>query len=83
MTMFSEMSLLVHAQVVDENDHVEMQDATQGLFHDEIRCVNSNVLIGKYYSQESNILGWLPQGLASYTLIKQQTVYTCLTSYEK
>ena len=28
------------AQVIDKEDHVEMQDATQGLFHDEIRCVN-------------------------------------------
>ena len=62
--MFSEMSLQGTAQVVDKNDHVEMQDATQGLFHDEIRCVNSNVIIGKYYSQESNILRWFPQGLS-------------------
>lgn len=50
------------AQVTDKEDHVEMQDATGGLFHDEIRCVNGNILIGKYYSRESFILGWLPQG---------------------
>jgi choline dehydrogenase-like flavoprotein len=50
------------AQVSDKEDHVEMQDATGGLFHDEIRRVNDNILIGKYYSRESFILGWLPPG---------------------
>ena len=50
------------AQVIDKEDHVEMQDATQGLFHDEIRCVNDNILVGKYYSREGFIQGWLPQG---------------------
>ena len=50
------------AQVTDKEDHLEMQDATQGLFHDEIRCLNKDVLVGKYYSSESNILRWLPQG---------------------
>ena len=52
------------AQVTDKEDHVEMQDATGGLFHDEIRSVNDNILIGKYYSSESFMLGWLPQGLS-------------------
>jgi hypothetical protein len=50
------------ARVFDKEDHVEMQDATGGIFHDEIRSVNDNILIGKYYSKESFILGWLPQG---------------------
>ncbi len=52
------------AQVTDLEDHVEMQDATGGLFHDEIRRVNDNILIGKYYSRKSFILDWLPQGLS-------------------
>ena len=52
------------AQVSDKEDHVEMQDATRGLFHDEIRSVNENILIGKYYSTESFMLGWLPQGMS-------------------
>jgi choline dehydrogenase-like flavoprotein len=50
------------AQVIDKEDHVEMHDATGGLFHDELRSVKGNILIGKYYSRESLILGWLPQG---------------------
>jgi hypothetical protein len=50
------------AQVIEKEDHVEMHDATQGLFHDEIRSVNDNILIGKYYAQESEIVKWLPQG---------------------
>ena len=52
------------AQVIDKKDHIEMQDVTGGLFHDEIRSVNDNLLIGKYYSRDSFILGWLPQGLS-------------------
>ena len=50
------------AQVIEKEDHVEMQDATQGLFHDEIRRVNDNILIGKYYAQQSDIVKWLPLG---------------------
>jgi choline dehydrogenase-like flavoprotein len=50
------------AHVTDKEDHVEMQDETGGLFHDEIRCVNDTILIGKYYSRENFIQGWLPTG---------------------
>lgn len=64
------------AEVTDKGDHVEMQDATGGIFHDEIRRVNDNILIGKYYSRESFILGWLPQGLSFlHTDAKRNSVY--------
>src|SRR5918995_6400881 len=38
------------ATVYDKEDHLEMQDVT-GVFHDEIRQINENIMIGKYYSQ--------------------------------
>jgi choline dehydrogenase-like flavoprotein len=50
------------AIVNDKEDHVEMQDATGGIFHDEIRQVNDNILIGKYYSERNYLLGWLSEG---------------------
>jgi hypothetical protein len=50
--------------VTDKEDHAEMQDATGGLFHDEIRSVNDDILIGKYYSRENSIVVWLPQGMS-------------------
>ena len=37
-----------------------MQDVT-GVFHDEIRKVNDNIIIGKYYSQTTQVLQWLPR----------------------
>lgn len=43
------------AQMIDREDHVEMQDASGGLFHDEIRSVNDSIPIGKYYSTESSV----------------------------
>ena len=52
------------AGVSDKEDHLEMQDATGDLFHDEIRSVKDNILIGKYYSNESFMRGWLPQGMS-------------------
>jgi hypothetical protein len=50
------------AMVNDKEDHVEMQDSTGGIFHDEIRQVNHNTLIGKYYSERNYLLSWLPEG---------------------
>jgi hypothetical protein len=52
------------ATVNDKEDHVEMQDATAGSFHDEIRQINDNILIGKYYSDRNHLFRWLPQGLS-------------------
>jgi hypothetical protein len=52
------------ATVNDKEDHVEMQDETGGIFHDEIRQVNDDILIGKYYSQRNFLLRWLPPGLS-------------------
>lgn len=49
------------AIVNDESDHVIMRDET-GSFHDEIRLVNNNILIGKYYSQPNDLSKWLGDG---------------------
>jgi choline dehydrogenase-like flavoprotein len=50
------------AVVTEKDDHIEMQDAT-GIFHDELRQVNGNVMIGKYYSESNFLFRWLPDGL--------------------
>lgn len=52
------------ARVIDKEDHVEMQDATGGVFHDEIRQIDNDILIGKYYSSRNELLRWLPEGLS-------------------
>ena len=52
------------AVVSDKEDYVEMQDETGGVFHDEIRQVNDDILIGKYYSQQNFLFRWLPPGLS-------------------
>ena len=45
-------SVLAGTAIVNEKeDHLEMQDVT-GVFHDEIRQVNNNIVIGKYYSDQ-------------------------------
>ena len=51
------------AIVNDKEDRVEMQDVTTGTFHDEIRQINDNILIGKYYSDRNQLFRWLPRGL--------------------
>jgi choline dehydrogenase-like flavoprotein len=50
------------AIVTEKVDHLEMQDGT-GIFHDELRQVNENVMIGKYYSESNFLFRWLPDGL--------------------
>lgn len=40
------------AIVNDKEDHVEMQDSTGGIFHDEIRQVNEDILIGCIQKKE-------------------------------
>ena len=51
------------ATISEKEDHVEMYDVT-GNFHDELRQVNDNTLIGKYYSTPNQVLQWLPTGLS-------------------
>ena len=51
------------AVVHDKGDHLEMQDIT-GIFHDEIRLVNENILIGKYYSPSNELLQLIPVGVS-------------------
>jgi choline dehydrogenase-like flavoprotein len=56
--------LLAGTAVVEEKeDHLEMYDAT-GRFHDELRQVNEDTIIGKYYSSPSFLFNWLPPGLS-------------------
>jgi hypothetical protein len=50
------------AVVSEKTDHLEMYDAT-GVFHDEIRQVNENVMIRKYYSKPDYLFNWLPDRL--------------------
>jgi hypothetical protein len=52
------------AIISEKEDHIEMQDETGGVFHDEIRQVNDDILIGKYYSQQNFLFRWLPPGLS-------------------
>ena len=50
------------AVVEEKADHLEMHGIT-GVFHDEIRQVNKDILIGKYYSDPNFLFRWLPEGL--------------------
>ncbi|HZD81913.1 MAG TPA: GMC family oxidoreductase [Nitrososphaeraceae archaeon] len=57
-------NILAGTAIVNEKeDRVEMQDVTTGTFHDEIRQINDNTLIGKYYSDRNQLFRWLPRGL--------------------
>jgi hypothetical protein len=51
------------AKVTDHGDHLEMHDAT-GAFHDELREVTPDVMIGKYYAPPSELARWVPDGLS-------------------
>jgi choline dehydrogenase-like flavoprotein len=58
-------NIIAGTAIVSEKEvHVEMQDETGGIFHDEIRQINDDILIGKYYSQQNFLFRWLPQGLS-------------------
>jgi choline dehydrogenase-like flavoprotein len=48
--------------VRDKANHLETEDAT-GFFHNEIRQVNNNTMIGKYYLESNLLSRWLPEGL--------------------
>jgi choline dehydrogenase-like flavoprotein len=50
------------ATVEEKEDHLEMYDETR--FHDELRQVNEDTIIGKYYSSPSILFSWLPEGLS-------------------
>lgn len=51
------------ASVEEKEDHLEMYDVT-GSFHDELRLVNENTIIGRYYSSPNFLFNWLPEGLS-------------------
>ena len=48
---------------IEREDHIEMQDETRE-FHDEIRQVNENILIGKYYSPSNKIMHLIPLNIS-------------------
>lgn len=60
------------AIVTEKEDHLEMNDVT-GVFHDEIRQVNENIMIGKYYSLTSHLLQWLPQDLTFFHIDRSKS----------
>jgi hypothetical protein len=51
------------ALLTEKEDFVEMNDVT-GNFHDEMRSISDNLIIGKYYSTPNHVLRWLPEGLS-------------------
>jgi hypothetical protein len=53
-----------------------MHDETK-IFHDELRQIDDNMVIGKYYSETKFALGWLPsEGLSFLHLDTQRsTIY--------
>lgn len=52
------------ATLTDKLDHVRMDDETEGAFHDEIRKVNNDILIGRYYSPSNEILNYIPRDVS-------------------
>jgi choline dehydrogenase-like flavoprotein len=65
------------AIVSDKGDHLEMQDITRGLFHDELRQINEDIMIGKYCSERNDLLRWLPEGL-SFLHVDRERSSVCL-----
>lgn len=59
------------ATLADKGDHVEMYDLT-GNFHDEMRSVNDDLIVGKYYSTPDHVLSWLPEGLSFIHVDKER-----------
>lgn len=51
------------ATIEEKEDHLEMYDVT-GNFHDELRQVNDDTIIGMYYSSPHFLFSWLPPGLS-------------------
>jgi hypothetical protein len=60
---FGHQVLTGTATVEEKEDHLEMYDETER-FHDELRQVNEDTIIGKYYSSPSSLFSWLPEGLS-------------------
>jgi choline dehydrogenase-like flavoprotein len=60
---FGHQLLTGTATVEEKEDHLEMYDETER-FHDELRQVNEDTIIGKYYSSPSFLFSWLPEGLS-------------------
>lgn len=64
------------AEVRERSDHVRMDDETAGLFHDEIRQVNQDTLIGKYFSQSNELFNLIPTDvLFMHSDIEQSRFY--------
>ena len=61
------------AEVHDKGDHVRMDDETAGLFHDEIRQINKDILIGKYFSQPNELFNLIPTDVLFMHSDKEQS----------
>ena len=59
------------AEVTDKGDHFEMEDVTR-TFHDELRQINKDLLIGKYCTEPNNIFRWIPDGLSFLNVDRTQ-----------
>ncbi|HYT17165.1 MAG TPA: GMC family oxidoreductase [Thermoplasmata archaeon] len=67
---------LAGTAVVNEvEDHLEMQDIT-GAFHDEIRQVNRDLMVGRYVSPRDGLFRWLPDGLDFLRIDRSQSTVT-------
>jgi hypothetical protein len=55
-------SLAGTATVVDKGDRLEMDDGTG--WHDELRLVKPELVVGKYYSPENLLARWMPDGMS-------------------
>jgi choline dehydrogenase-like flavoprotein len=52
-------------------DHLEMHDLT-GVFHDELRQVRPNLMVGRYVSPPAGLFRWLPGGLGFLRVDRSQ-----------
>ena len=65
------------AIVHEKDDHYEMTDVTQ-TFHDELKSINEDLLIGKYCSEANQIFDWMPQIGLSFLNFERNNQRVCL-----
>lgn len=51
------------ATISEKEDHIEMRDVS-GIFHDELKQINNNIMIGKYCSESNEAYNWIPDGFS-------------------
>ena len=77
MTTFFGGVLSGTAIVHEKDDHYEMTDVTQ-TFHDELKSINDDLLIGKYCSEANQIFDWMPQIGLSFLNFERNNQRVCL-----